>query len=143
MADTDPPEQATTLRKQSGAVVSDVRASVLHAARHLEALAELFHLELKEYGRRQTRRLIAMLVGGVLLMCAYMLLCILAVAILQPLVGHLWAFVAVLLFNLVVGMIAMLIGLKSKPAAIAPATTQELKDDIQCIKLYLKGKEKS
>lgn len=143
MAETNPPEKPATLREQSGAVVSDVRDAVLHATRHLEALVELFRLELHEYRRCQVRRLVAVAVGAVMLLCSYMLLCLYAVVALQPYLGLLWSFMAVFMFNLIVGLAVLLVAALRRPTAIAPATSQEIKNDIECIKLYLKGKEKS
>ena len=79
MAERELAEKVDSLRTQGGAVVSDVRTAVLHATRHLESLAELLQLELHEYGRAQVRRLALLAVGGILLLCAYALLCLLLV----------------------------------------------------------------
>lgn len=143
MAEVQPPEKPETLREQGEAVVSDMRDAALHISRHLESLVELFHLELCEYGRGQARRLLALAVGSVLLVCAYLLLCLFAVVELQPHWGFMWAFLAVILFNVVAGGAALLVAALCKPAGVAPATAQEIKNDIRCIQLYLKGKAKS
>lgn len=143
MADPTPEEKPLTLREQGGAVVSSARSAVLHATGHLEALAELLQVELREYGRCQMRRVVAVAIGGVMLLCAYMLLCVLAVVAFGGMLGLLNSLLAVIGFNAVVGLIILLLGVKCRPAGIAPATTQEIKNDIQCVKLYLKGKEQS
>lgn len=137
------PSERPSLFKQGEGVVSDVRGAVLSAARHFEALAELFMLELREYGQSQARRLVALLVGAVLLLSAYVMLCIFAVVLLWPVLGLDWAMGAVLAFNVVAGVVALLVAAACKPKGLAPATSQEIKDDIQCIKLYLKEKENS
>lgn len=143
MAEVQPPAKSETLREQGGLIVSNVRDAVFYATRHLETLVELFQLELCEYGRKQTRRMIALIIGAVLLLCAYMLLCIFAVVELQPLMGTMWAFLAVFAFNVVVGLVALLVGALCKPTGVAPSTVQELKNDIRCVQLYLKEKENS
>lgn len=142
MAEHQPTEQPSLLEQGEG-VVSDVKGAVLHAARHLEALYELFVLELREYGRHQMRRMVAMLVGAVLLGVAYLLLCMLAVAFLAVELGLMTALVIVIAFNALAGGVAVVVAAVCKPSGIAPATGQEIKDDIQCIKLYLKGKGRS
>lgn len=136
---TNPP----TLREQGGEVVSDLRQAVLHATRHAESLAELLHLELGEYARGQVRRALALSVAAALFVCAYLLLCAFAVVELQPLLGTRWAILAVVLFNVALGLVALLVAALCKPAGVAPATVQEIKNDLRCVQLYLKGKEKS
>lgn len=143
MAEEQPQDNQPSLRQQGGEVVSDVREAVLQITRHVEALAELFHLELREYGRSQARRATALALGVALLMCAYLLLCIFAVVELQPVMGLRWAFLAVLVFNAVAGVMALLVAVLCKPSGVAPSTVQEIKNDIRCVQLYLKGKEKS
>lgn len=141
-----PPEENSSLRAQSGSVVSGVRAAVLQATRHLEALAELLQLELREYGRAQVLRVVTIVVGAALLLVAYAFFCFAAVVVSHELWGFLGACIAlgaVVLVNLLVGLAVLYVGIKRKPEGVAPATCRELKDDIQCVKLYLKGKEKS
>ena len=142
MAKSEHPEEPATLREQGGAVLGGVREAVLHATRHVEALAELLQVELNEYGRRQARRLTAALVGVALLLCAYLMLCVFVVLVL--ILKPTWAPVlAVVIFNALGGMVALLVGKCGKPAGVAPETVKELKNDLECVKLYLKGKENS
>ncbi len=142
MSDNTPPEQRPGLREQAEVALSSVRLSVLHATQHLEALAALLQEELTEYGRKQTSRLAWLMVGCVLLGCAYLLLCVLAVLLLQPLVqSYPVAVTLALAFNLVTGFVALLISKRCKPDGVAPHTVQELKTDLEWIKLSLKGKE--
>ncbi len=145
MAESHLPEKSASLREQGGAVLGGVREAVLHVARHVEALAELIQVELEEYGRRQAKRFTAVMVGVVLLLCAYLMLCIFAVLMLQTFViKPMWAAVlAVAIFNALAGLIALLVSRCGKSAGVAPETVKELKNDIECVKLYLKGKEKS
>lgn len=123
--------------------MSDLRLAVLQTVRHVEALAELLQLELSEYVRGQARRMLAQVVAGVLLVCAYLMLCFFAVVELQTLVGMRWAILAVVVFNVVLGLVALLVAALCKPAGVAPSTVQELKNDVRCVQLYLKGREKS
>lgn len=146
MQDFVPPEQSESLRAQGAAVVSGVRAAVLQATRHLEALVQLLQLELHEYGRAQVRRLVLISMGAVLLLVAYAFLCLTVICVCGLLWGGCGACIAVggvVFLNLLAGLILLCIGLKRKPEGIAPATCRELSDDLQCIKLYLRGKEKS
>lgn len=141
-----PPEVHDSLRTQGGAVVSDVRGAVLQFTRHVEALAELLQLELQEYGHAQVRRLVLLALGAVLLLLAYVFLCLVGILVCACVWGAVGAFSAsggVVVVNLSVGLWALHRGMKHKPEGIAPATCSELKDDLQCIKLYLKGKEES
>lgn len=143
MAEDQPPEKPETLREQGEAVVTDLRSVSLHVFRHLESLAELFSLELREYGRRQICYMMTLIAGAVLLLCAYLVLCFFAVVALSPLIGHTWAFLAVVAFNVVAGGVMLLVAALRKPDAVAPSTVQEIKNDIRCVQLYLKGKAKS
>lgn len=142
MSDNTPQEEQPGLREQVGVALSGVRVSALHAAQHLEALAALFREELAEYERKQTCRFIWLSVGAVLLGCAYLLLCVLAVLLLRPLVhSFLIAVALVLVFNLAAGLVALWISRRYKPDGIAPHTVQELKTDWEWIEHSLKGKE--
>lgn len=143
MPSLPPQENPQTLREQGREVISDVRQAALHATRHIEALAQLLQLELGEYARGQARRMLAAVMGAVLLVCAYLMLCFYAVVELQPLVGTRWALLAVVGVNVVLGLVALLVSALCKPAGVAPATLQELKNDVRCVQLYLKGREKS
>lgn len=127
----------------SKGVVSDACGAAVHAARHIGALAELFVLELQEYAHSQQRRMRALLVGGVLLLCAYLTLCAIVVALLHPVVGLLWALGIVAAFNAVAAGLAMAVAAARRPAGFAPATLQEIRADIQCIKLYTKENRNS
>lgn len=142
MAEKASPENTPTLLEQGGEVVSDVRQAVLHTMQHVEALAELLHLELGEYAQRQARRAFVLAVAAVLLVSAYLMLCFYAVVELEPLVGMRWAILAVVAFNAVLGLVALLVAALCKPAGVAPATMQEIKNDVRCVQLYLKEKGK-
>ena len=143
MSEKELPEKSSTLREQSGAVVGGVRGAVLHTMRHVEALGELLQVELQQYGQRQLRRVTWTLVGVALLLCAYMMLCFFAVTVLQQYLKPMWAVLAVVVFNALIGLIALLVGVCNKPVGVVPETLKEFKNDLECVKLYLKGKEKS
>lgn len=145
MAGSHLPEKSASLRAQGSAVLGGVRGTVLHAMRHVEAIAELLQVELNEYGRRQARRLAAVMVGVVLLLCAYLMLCMFGVLMLQAfLIKPMWAAVlAMAIFNALAGLVALLVSKRAKSEGVAPETVKELKNDLECVKLYLRGKEKS
>lgn len=133
----------TTLRKQGGSVIAGVRETLLQTSDHLEAVLELFRMELREYGEKQARRVVALVAGVFFLLCAYVVFCAFACVLLSTWLDWIWAVAAVCLINALLGGVAIVVGLKCKPGPIAPATMQELKDDVQCIKLMLKGNKKS
>ena len=139
----DSESKITTLQKQGGAVLADVREVLLQASHHMEALLELFQLELREYGEKQARRIAALVVGVFLLLCAYAVFCALVCVLFSAWLGLAWAVAIVCLINVLLGGVALWYGVKSKPGPIAPATLQELKDDVQCIRLMLKENKKS
>ena len=124
-------------------MVADVLRAAEHAVHHLSALTELLQLELREYARLQTKRIIAVAMGAVLLLCASLLLCLYAVLELQPLLGLRWSLLAVVGGNVVLGLVALLVGAHYKPAGVAPDTMQEIRNDVRCVQLYLKRKENS
>ncbi len=120
-----------------------VRETTLHTMHHVEALTALLQMELHEYGRRQVRRFTAALVGVALLLCAYLMLCLFAAWVLTPVIKPMWApLLAVVIFNALSGLVALLVSRNCKANGVAPETIKELKNDLECVKLYLKGKEK-
>ena len=55
-----------------------------------------------------------------------------------------WAAVlAMAIFNALAGLVALLVSKRAKSEGVAPETVKELKNDLECVKLYLRGKEKS
>ena len=138
------PEASETQQGQ-GNIASDVRGAALQAARHVESMAQLLHIELQEYARFQMRRVALIAVGSVLLLCAYALLCILGVELIRTytVIPEEWALAAMVGFNALIGLVLLCIGIMRKPEGLAPATGREFMNDIQCIKLYLQGKGKS
>lgn len=138
-----PRERVAALQKQGEATLAGVRHAVLQATSHLEALLDLLCLELAEYGAHQAKRLLSLALGVVLLLCAYVLLCLFACVALSAWLGWLWAVGVVCLLNLLAGALALVVGVKCRPGPLAPATRQELKNDVQCIRLILREKSKS
>ena len=138
-----PRERLHSLQEQGGAALEGARRAALQATSHLEALMDLLCLELAEYGAHQARRVLALAFGVLLLLCAYFLLCLFICVALSGWLGWLGAVGVVCLFNLLVGVLALVAGLKCRPGPLAPATRQELKNDVQCIRLFLKEKGKS
>lgn len=142
ISDSIPPEERPGLREQGESVLRNMRQAGLHAAQHVETLAALLQEELTEYGRRQSCRVVLLLIGGVVLTCAYLTLCTLAVFLLQPLVAsYPLALALVLIFNLVMGLLLLCLSKRFQPRGIAPQTLAELKTDLEWIKLSLKEKE--
>ena len=60
------------------------------------------------------------------------------------LIKPMWAAVlAMAIFNAHAGLVALLVSKRAKSEGVAPETVKELKNDLECVKLYLRGKEKS
>ncbi len=137
------PDLVTSLQQRGGEVLTDARHAALDSVRHLEALIELFRLELREYGQRQARRMVAILAGAVLLLVSYLLLCAGLCVLLSLWVDWLWAVGIVFLVNFVAGLALLIHGIKSHPGPLAPATQQEIKNDFQCLKLAIAERKKS
>ncbi len=137
------PDLVTTLHERGGEVVSDARSAALEAARHVEALVELFRLELREYGQRQARRMVSILVGVGLLLVSYLLLCAALCVLLGQYVAWPYAVGIVFLVNFLGGLMLLICGAKMNPGPLAPATQQELKNDLQCLKIAIAEKRKS
>ncbi len=133
----------STLQAQGGEVLADARQAAVDATQHAEALVELFRLELREYGQRQARRMVALMVGVGLLLVSYLLFCAGLCVLLGQYVDWPLAVGIVFLVNFVGGLLLLICGVKSNPGPLAPATRQELKNDLQCIKLALAEKKKS
>ncbi len=137
------PDLVTTLHQRGGEVLSDAREVATEAVQHTEALLDLFRLELREYGQYQARRMTAILLGVGLLLVSYLLLCAALCALLGQFVDWPLAVGIVFLANVVVGLLLLLCGVKMNSGPLAPATRQELKNDLQCLKLALAEKKKS
>lgn len=133
------PQSLADMQEQGGKVVADVREAALHAASHASALVQLFRVELQEYGACQARRLLALVVGLLLLLVAYLAFCAALCVVLQGwLDSWLLAAGAVCLVNALLGVFLLLAAIWRKPGPLAPATRQELKDDVQCLKILLR-----
>ncbi len=137
------PDVVSTLHERGGALLTDARHTVLEAARHVEALVELFRLELREYGQRQARRMVAIAIGVGLLLVSYLLLCAVVCVLLSQWLAWPWAVAIVFFANFAGGLVLLLYGVKSDPGPLAPATQQELKNDFQCLKSAIDEKKKS
>ncbi len=101
---------------------------------HIQALAQLFALELSTYLKKQTLRVILLLLGLCSLLFAYLAFWALAVALL----AQVWCLVGALGvafgLHLLVGLIFTGRALSIKAGPVAPETMRELKMDLQCLR---------
>lgn len=138
------PQVVVTLQDQGGRLVDDVRAVARQAATHLKSLSELLRLELEEYFAQQMKRVAFFAVAGAMLLIAYLCLCAFCCVVLAEWWGSwMWATGAVFLFNFLVGLIALICGRSCKPGPLAAATREELRNDMQCLKILLKCEKES
>lgn len=119
------------------------RKAVARGMEHVQALSELFQAELAEYLDFQRRRGVYMVLAVVLLLVSYLLACALAVVLLAPHTGWAGALLMVLVANVFGAVILLLRAVALGREPLAPATREELQNDWQCLKLLLKGNEKS
>ncbi len=137
------PKQLAALQEQGGEALGGVKAAATQALSHAAALWQLLQIELQEYASRQAGRVVAIVLGGALLLVGYLLLCAFACVAAHAWLGSwLLATGLVCLLHLVAGAVLLLIGIKRQPGEVAPATKQELIKDWQCIKLLLSKENK-
>ena len=113
------------------------RETASETVEHAHALVELFGIELQEYTAVQMRRMVLLALGLLFTFAAYALLNALGCVLLAPVLGWAWALGALLLLNLVPGVILLRAFKRSQPGPVAPATRQELQKDVQCLKILL------
>ena len=136
------PKVITTLQEQGGGLVDDVRKVANYTASHARSLLALLKIELAEYVSQQTRRAVMFAVAGVLLFFSYALLCVLLCLVLNIWLGSwLISVAAVLLLNAVPGLLLVVAALRAKPAPLAEATREELKNDLECLKILLSNEK--
>lgn len=133
----------TSLREQGSEALDGVKAAANQSLEHVIALWQLLQIELREYAAHQARRVIVAVVGVLLLLFGYLLLCAVACIALQMWVGSwLLAVGVVCVLHLLGGAVLLLIVARQQPGPVAPATRQEIQNDWQCLKLLI-SKENS
>jgi uncharacterized membrane protein YqjE len=136
------PKVLTTLQEQGGDLVDDVRKAARYTASHARSLLALLKVELAEYVAQQSRRAVLFAAAGVMLLFAYALLCVWLCVVLNTWLAS-WAVsvAIVLLLNAVPGLILAMMALRAKPAPLAEATRQELKNDLECLRILLSNEK--
>lgn len=136
------PKVITTLQEQGGDLVDDVRKAARYTASHARSLLALLKVELAEYVAQQSRRAVLFAAAGVMLLFAYALLCVWLCVVLNMWLAS-WAVsvAIVLLLNAVPGLILAMMALRAKPAPLAEATRQELKNDLECLRILLSNEK--
>lgn len=132
-----------TVSAGASSAATGTRTAVSRTLEHAQALSELFRLELAEYIDFQRRRGAYMVLAVVMLLVSYLLACALMVVLLAPHAGWAGALLLVLLVNVLGAVILLLRALALGREPLAPATREELHNDWKCLKLLLKGNEKS
>lgn len=122
--------------------MQQARGVAQRAVEHTGALGALLSEEVKEYTAHQMQRLIMAILGCVLLLGSYFVLCALVTVLLAMYIGLPWSLGIVFLLNLLAGVL-LLVGVKRMAGKkLAPATVQELRNDWQCLKLLCKENSK-
>lgn len=129
-------------KPQAVSPVADLREAGRHAVEHMDAMAELLSIELREYvARLKTHAeliIAAVLAAGV----TWLLLSALGVWLLQSCWGWGWALFAVAALNALILLALKVIIDKSSTGDPAPLTCREVKNDWQCLKLLINGNKK-
>lgn len=139
------PQALSDMQEHGERVVADVRELAVQAGTHFSALLQLLKMELLEYGACQVQRIFALAAGMFLLLVSYLALCVMLCVALDLWLGS-WVLAVgiVCLLNALGGVSMLAVAMYRKPGMLAPATRQEIKDDLQCLKILLQpGKEKS
>lgn len=121
----------------------NMREAGQHVSAHLDALAELVSLELREYSRRQSRRAALAAAAVVPAVAAWLFLCAWLAWGLQLLWGWGWALAAVTLVNVLLAAGALTAAALYRVGEFAPLTRHELNNDWQCLKLLINADKKS
>ncbi len=130
------PERIATLQEQGGEALGGAKGAAARTLEHAGALWQVLQIELQEYAAHQAKRVVAIVIGGLLLLFGYLLLCAFACVAAHAWLGSwLLATGLVCVLHLVAGGVILLLGVKSQPGPVAPATRQELSNDWQCLKL--------
>lgn len=136
------PKAITTLQEQGGNLVCDVKTAASSVLSHIGSLLALLKVELAEYGVQQAKRLVLIIVACVLLLFAYAFACVCVCFALYAWLGSwLYSTGIVLLLNAVPGFSLLCVALRAKPAPLAECTRQELKNDLECLRILLKGEK--
>lgn len=130
-------------QQQAESPLANLREAGQQVSAHLDALSELFSLELQEYSRRQSRRAALLAAAVVPAVAAWLALCALLAWALQLCWGWGWALAAVLLVNVLLAAAALTAAAMCRVGELAPLTRQELNNDWQCLKLLINNGKKS
>lgn len=132
-----------TLSSGASSAASGTRTAAVRTMEHVRSLSALFQVEVAEYVGYQCRRGAYVVSAAALLLVSYLLLCALAVVLLEPHVGLVASLALILAGNLIIAMVLLVRAAALGKERFAPATREELQNDWQCLKLLLKGNEKS
>lgn len=137
------PKPLLVLQEQGAEVVGGMKEVAVSTFAHIGALVRLLRLELQQYAAHQARRLVLVAVGGLLLLVGYLVFCACACVAAHAWLGSwLLATGLVCAVHVIIGLVILLIGLKSSPGPVAPATRQEIQHDLECLKILI-SKENS
>lgn len=111
---------------------------------HVASLCSLFLMEVADIIRRFKGKLVCLIIGLFLLFVGYLLSCVLLVTYLEEVLHNVvlaWACVAG--GHVVLGLIFLCIGVWRRLGPLAPGTTQELKNDYECLRIAIKENKNS
>lgn len=133
---------AAAPQQQTVSPAADLREAGRRAAEHMDAMAELLSVELREYAARQTLRMALMAAAALPACAAWLMLCALAAILLESVMPGTWAVAVVAVLNIVLAAALAVAARKCGVGEPAPLTCRELKNDWQCLKLLLNGNKK-
>ncbi|MGN0821484.1 MAG: phage holin family protein [Akkermansia sp.] len=132
------PERLAAAREAGAAAANGARETAAEALQHAEALVALLRAELAVYAAQQAKRMALRVVAVACLLVAYLGLCVLAVLLLAPVMGWAPAVGCAVLVHALVAAVALFSAARLRPGHPAPMTMEELRNDLQCLKMMLK-----
>lgn len=110
---------------------------------HIVSLGELFSLELQELTGRLKCKIICFLLGFFFMLIAYFCACVALIVFLGRWMDVLWAVLCVCGGHALIGGGLLLTAALRKIGPVAPKTTNEIKSDYQCLRLFIKENKNS
>ncbi len=107
---------------------------------HIKALSALFTLELNEATGRLKQKLVWLVIAGLMALICYVSLWVLLTLLMAETLEWGWsiAIAVTMVFHLIMAIVAFLQSGKVTISPIAPATQEELQNDLSCLQMALK-----
>ncbi len=119
-------------------MVGSAKKTAAKFAEHAKALSALLALELNESAQRLGRKVSLLILALFMVICGYLLLWVLLTAVMAHFLGWIIALAISTGFHFLVAIVALVKACKVKVGPLAPATAEELKNDLTCLQMALR-----